>query len=155
MLSHLLWRADSTTLLRLYRALYVASWTTDVRDIHQHQTTVLKMLDPVHNETIRICSGAFHSSLVQSLYTESENLPVQLHRELWTWFTTPGYREIPKLLVKGLWSTIDWIGSPLVGECEIYNRSQFEYLQDSTSWNAPDSTMDQHGPVQYSRTANI
>ncbi|GFY16077.1 RNase H domain-containing protein [Trichonephila clavipes] len=37
-------------------------------------------LDPVHHMALRICSGAFHTSPVQSLYVNCNQLPLDLRR---------------------------------------------------------------------------
>ena len=42
----------------------------------------LKQLDPVHNEAIRLCLGAYRSSPMESVYAESGELPLSLRREM-------------------------------------------------------------------------
>ncbi|GFX26145.1 RNase H domain-containing protein [Trichonephila clavipes] len=39
-----------------------------------------KKLDPVHHMALRICSGAFRTSPVQSLYVNCHQLPLDLRR---------------------------------------------------------------------------
>ena len=41
----------------------------------------LIQLDVVHNAGLRICSGAFKTSLVESIYVDTEQLPLDLRRE--------------------------------------------------------------------------
>ncbi|GBM81361.1 hypothetical protein AVEN_50820-1 [Araneus ventricosus] len=43
--------------------------------------TVLRRLDTVHHSALRICSGAFLTSPVESLYVICRQLPLQLRRE--------------------------------------------------------------------------
>ena len=80
-LSHLSWGADRATLLRLYRALVRSKLDYGCEAYSSASPTVLQKLDPVHNEALRICTGAFKSSPVQSLYAESGEPPLSLHRE--------------------------------------------------------------------------
>ena len=80
-LSHLSWGSDRATLLRLYRALVRSKLDYGCEAYSSASPTVLKKLDPVHNEALRICMGAFKSSPVQSLYAESGEPPLSLHRE--------------------------------------------------------------------------
>ena len=80
-LAHTTWGADRGTLLRLYRALVRSKLDYGCEAYSSATPTVLKMLDPVHNEALRICTGAFRSSPVQSLYAESGEPPLSLHRD--------------------------------------------------------------------------
>nr|BDT63038.1 MAG: hypothetical protein [Trachysalambria curvirostris nimavirus] len=80
-LSHLSWGSDRTTLLRLYRALVRSKIDYGCEAYSSATPTVLKMLDSVHNEALRLCTGAFRSSPVQSLYAESGEPPLNLHRD--------------------------------------------------------------------------
>ena len=43
---------------------------------------ILRILDPVQNEDLRLVTGAFRSSPKTSLHDESDVLPLNLHREL-------------------------------------------------------------------------
>lgn len=54
----------SHTLLRLYRALVCSKLEYGCEAYSSASPTVLKMMDPVHNEALRICTGAFRSSPV-------------------------------------------------------------------------------------------
>ena len=80
-LAHTSWGADRGTLLRLYRALVRSKLDYGCEVYSSATPTVLKMLDPVHNTALRICTGAFRSSPVQSLYAESGEPPLSLHRD--------------------------------------------------------------------------
>ena len=64
------WGADRTTMLRLYRAI-VRSKLDHGAIVYASANKLLSSLDPVHNRAIRLCTGAFRSSPVQSLYAES------------------------------------------------------------------------------------
>ena len=80
-LSHLSWGTDRATLLRLYRALVRSKLDYGCEVYSSATPAVLQKLDPVHNEALRICTGAFRSSPVQSLYAESGEPPLNLHRQ--------------------------------------------------------------------------
>ena len=65
------WGSDKTMLLRLYRSL-IRSKLDYASIIYQSASNnIIKRLDPIHNLAIRICIGAFKSSPVISLYSES------------------------------------------------------------------------------------
>ena len=80
-LSHLSWGADRATLLRLYRALVRSKLDYGCEAYSSASPTVLKKLDAVHHEALRICTGAFKSSPVPSLCAESGEPPLSLHRQ--------------------------------------------------------------------------
>ena len=43
--------------------------------------SLLKMLDPIHNQGLRLSLGAFKSSPVESLYVEANELPLRERRQ--------------------------------------------------------------------------
>ncbi|GBM74857.1 hypothetical protein AVEN_173922-1 [Araneus ventricosus] len=45
------------------------------------RSTVLRRLDTIHHSALRICSGAFRTSPVESLYVICHQLPLQLRRQ--------------------------------------------------------------------------
>ena len=75
------WGADTTSLLRLYDALCRSKLDYGCQIYASASKTALRMLDPVHHKAIRICTGAFHTSPVDSLYAVSGQLPLDLRRE--------------------------------------------------------------------------
>ena len=40
----------------------------------------LKMLDPIHHQGLRLCLGAFRTTLIYSLYAEAGELPLSTRR---------------------------------------------------------------------------
>ena len=74
------WGADRQSLLLLYRSLIRSK--IDYGSI-VYQTANLRsisIMDPVHNAALRLCSGAFRSSPVISLYAECGEPPLKLRR---------------------------------------------------------------------------
>ena len=75
------WGADKKTLLRLYDTLCRSKLDYGCQIYSSACKTKLKELDVVHNMGIRICTGAFRTSPVESLYVDSNELPLDLRRE--------------------------------------------------------------------------
>ncbi|GFX46659.1 putative RNA-directed DNA polymerase from transposon X-element [Trichonephila clavipes] len=75
-LSNTLWGADRISLLRIYQALILS------RVVYgSAPASVLRRLDTIHHSALRIRSGAFHTSPVQSLYVTCNQLPLNLRRK--------------------------------------------------------------------------
>lgn len=70
-LSRLAWGGDRTTLLSLYRSLIRSKLDYGCIIYQSANQRVLATLDPVHNASIILCTGAFRTSPVVSLYAES------------------------------------------------------------------------------------
>ena len=70
-LSHSSWGSDSPSMLRIYRAIIRSKMDYGCFIYGSARETTLKLLDPVHNSAIRLCTGAYRSSPVESLYAES------------------------------------------------------------------------------------
>lgn len=66
--SHLSWGADRTTILRLYRALIRSKLNNGCEANSSATPIVLRILDSIYNEVLRICTGAFRSLPVESLH---------------------------------------------------------------------------------------
>ncbi|CAF3444092.1 unnamed protein product, partial [Rotaria socialis] len=79
--SHTSWGADRRTLHRLYTSLVLSKLNYGSQIYSSATPSRLKMLDPIHNLGIRLVTGAFRSSPVVSLYAESGEHPLELHRE--------------------------------------------------------------------------
>ena len=75
------WGADRTTLLRLYKALCLSKIEYGCQIYGSASKTILKKLDVVHNLALRICTGAYRTSPIDSLYVESEISPLFIRRE--------------------------------------------------------------------------
>ena len=75
------WGADKRTLLRLYDALCRSKIDYGCQIYSSACKSKLHELDVVHNMGLRICSGAFRTSPVESLYIDTHQLPLDLRRE--------------------------------------------------------------------------
>ena len=76
-LSHTSWGADQTTLLKLYQSkldygciIYGSA-----------RKSYLQMLDPIHNQGLRLALGAFRTSPVASRYVEADEPSLYSRRE--------------------------------------------------------------------------
>lgn len=83
-LSHKSWGADRTTLLRLYRALVRSRLDYGCVLYRSAAEHVLRTLDPIHHEALRICTGAFRSSPTLSLCADSGEPPLCFRRDALT-----------------------------------------------------------------------
>ncbi|GFW51839.1 putative RNA-directed DNA polymerase from transposon X-element [Trichonephila clavipes] len=79
-LSNTLWGADRVSLLRVYQALILSRLDYGCVVYGSARTSVLKRLDTIHHSALRICSGAFRTSPVTSLYVVCHQLPLELRR---------------------------------------------------------------------------
>ena len=70
-LSRMTWGADRTTLLRVYRSLIRSQLDYGCQIYGSATATTLKTLDSIHHQALRIATGAFRSSPVESLYAEA------------------------------------------------------------------------------------
>ncbi|GFR05266.1 putative rna-directed dna polymerase from mobile element jockey-like protein [Trichonephila clavata] len=75
------WGADRTSLLRLYRALIRSKLDYGSVVYSSACKSLLKILDPVHHQGLRLCLGAFRTSPVESLYAEAYEPPLDLRRK--------------------------------------------------------------------------
>ena len=80
-LSHKTWGADRKTLLRLFTSLVQSRLDYGSAVYGQASPHLLKLLDPIQNEGIRIATGAFRSSPKISLEAEANIMPLSLRRE--------------------------------------------------------------------------
>lgn len=81
-LSHKRWGADRLCMLRLYRSLVRSKldYGSIVYGSARHST--LKTLDPIHHSGLRLATGAYRTSPVESLYVECAEPPLELRRNL-------------------------------------------------------------------------
>ena len=75
------WGADKKSLLKLYDSLCRSKLDYGCQIYSSACRTKLRELDVVHNMGLRICTGAFRTSPVESLYVDSNELPLDLRRE--------------------------------------------------------------------------
>ena len=67
---HTDWGADRIVLLRLYRSLVRSKLDYGCIVYGSARRSILKQLDPIHHQGLRIALGAFRTSPAQSLYIE-------------------------------------------------------------------------------------
>ena len=79
-LSHTSWGADQTTLLKLYRSLVRSKLDYGCIIYGSARKSYLQMLDPIHNQGLRLDLGAFRIS-VASLYVEADEPSLYSRRE--------------------------------------------------------------------------
>ena len=79
--SHFDWGADRTTLLRLYTTLCLSKLDYACQIYGSACKTNLEKLDVVHNLGLRICTGAYRTSPVESIYVDSGLPPLSIRRE--------------------------------------------------------------------------
>ena len=75
------WGADKRTLLKLYDTLGRSKLDYGCEIYSSACKTKLRELDVLHNLALRICTGAYRTSPVESLYIDSNELPLYLRRE--------------------------------------------------------------------------
>ena len=79
--SHTSWSADRTTLLKLYRSLVGSKLDYGCIIYGSARKSYLQMLDPMHNQGLRLALGAFRTSPVASLYVEADEPSLYSRRE--------------------------------------------------------------------------
>ena len=65
------WGADRKVMLRLYRSLMRSKLDYGCIVYGSARKSYLQMLDPIHNQGLRLCLGAFRTSPVESLYVDT------------------------------------------------------------------------------------
>ena len=80
-LSNSKWGADRKTLKLIYKATVIAILDYGCEVYGSATPPTLKRLEPIHNEGLRLITGAFRSSPAASLQVESGEPPLTLHRE--------------------------------------------------------------------------
>ena len=81
-LSHLSWGADRKTLKHLYTALVKSKLDYGAHIYGTPGSKALHRLDPIQNECLRACTGAFKSSPAVSLYTDTGIPPLKYSRDV-------------------------------------------------------------------------
>ena len=75
------WGADRSVLLRLYRSLIRSKLDYGCIVYSSARKSYLQKLQPIQNQGLRLCLGAFRTSPVQSLYVEANEMPLYLRWE--------------------------------------------------------------------------
>jgi len=70
-IGHTDWGADRKVMLRLYRSLVRSKLDYGCIVYGSARKSYLQMLDPIHNQGLRLCLGAFRTSPVESLYVDA------------------------------------------------------------------------------------
>jgi len=78
--AHTSWGADQQTILHLYRSLIRSKLDYGSIVYGSARQSYLKMLDPVQNQALRLCLGAFRTSPADSLCVEANEPPLHLRR---------------------------------------------------------------------------
>lgn len=79
--SKLNWGADRKVLLRLFRSLVRSRLDYGAAVYGSARPSYLKKLEPVQNQGLRLCLGAFRTSPVSSLHVEANEMPMRIRRE--------------------------------------------------------------------------
>ena len=75
-LSHTEWGGDKETLLKLYRSLVRSKLDYGCIVYGSARKSYIERLDPIHNQGLRLCLGAFRTTPVKSLYVEANEPPL-------------------------------------------------------------------------------
>ena len=75
------WGGDQTVLLRLYRAFVRSKLDYGCIVYGSARSSYVQMLDPIQNQGLRLCLGAFRTSPADSLEVEADEMPLTLRRE--------------------------------------------------------------------------
>ena len=79
--SHFDWGADRKIMLQLYKSLIMSKLDYGSFIYGSAPKSYITMLDPIQNEGLRLCLGAFKSSPKESLEVEANIPPLKLRRE--------------------------------------------------------------------------
>ena len=72
------WGADKSVLVRLYHSFVRSRLDYGCAVFSSARKSYLKKLEPIQNQGLRICLGAFRTSPMQSLYVEASEPPLYL-----------------------------------------------------------------------------
>jgi len=79
--AHTSWGADQQTLLHLYRSLIRSKLDYGCILYGSARPSYLKILDPIHNNALRLCLGAFRTFPAVSLCVQATESPLSLRRK--------------------------------------------------------------------------
>ena len=80
-LSKLHYGPDKPSLQRIYWAVCRSKTDYGAQLYSAAKPRLLEILDSIHNDATRLCSGAFRTSPVTSLLVNAEEVPLELHRQ--------------------------------------------------------------------------
>jgi len=81
-LSNSSWGADRSSMLTIYRSIIRSRLDYGAVVYGATRFSILKKLDPIHHQALRLCSGAFRTSPVNSLYADCHEPSLSLRRTL-------------------------------------------------------------------------
>ncbi|XP_076057625.1 uncharacterized protein LOC143035044 [Oratosquilla oratoria] len=143
--SHYDWGADHTILLRLYKTLCLSKIDYACQIYGSAARTTLEKLD-VHNLGLRICTGAYRTSPVDSLYVDSGVPPLSLCRE------ELGLRYLAKCLTSKDNSNFKFVMNPYdisPNRPCIPKPLEVRLEKESREIGLYDSTVAKLGPTKY------
>ena len=76
------WGADRKVLQRLYRSLVRSRLEYGFVVYGSARPSYLKRLEPIQNQGLRLCLGAYRTSPASSLHVEANEMPLHIRREL-------------------------------------------------------------------------
>ena len=79
--SHFDWGGDRAVMLQLYKSIILSKMDYGCFIYGSAPKSYIKMLDPIQNEALRLCLGAYKTSPVGSLEVEAGVPPLHLRRE--------------------------------------------------------------------------
>jgi ribonuclease HI len=81
-LSNTSWGADRTSLLKIYHAVIRSKLDYGCAVYGSARKSVLQKLNTIHHSALRLCSGAFRTSPIDSLYVDCNEAPLQIRRDI-------------------------------------------------------------------------
>ena len=79
--AHTHWGADRKTLLKLYRSLIRSKLDYGSIVYGSARPSYIKLLDPIHNEGLRLCLGSFRTTPAESLYVQANEPSLYYRRD--------------------------------------------------------------------------
>jgi hypothetical protein len=79
--SHLDWGGDRKVLIQLYKSLILSKLDYGCFIYGSAPKSYINMLNPIQNEALRLCLGAYKTSPAESLEVEAGVLPLHIRRE--------------------------------------------------------------------------
>ncbi|GBN69716.1 putative RNA-directed DNA polymerase from transposon BS [Araneus ventricosus] len=76
------WGADRPSMLRIYKATILSKLDYGCQIYGSARKSILQKLDPIHHAALRLCSGAFRTSPVQSLYVDCFEPALNYRRQM-------------------------------------------------------------------------
>jgi ribonuclease HI len=81
-LSNTSWGADRLSMLKIYNSLICSKLDYGCVVYGSARNSVLKKLDTIHHAALRLCSGAFRTSPIESLYVDCHQISLNLRRQI-------------------------------------------------------------------------